>query len=282
MNQIIYLNGQFLPLEEAKLSPLDRGFLFADGIYEVIRAYQGHLFCLDEHMQRLSNGAKAMRYNRTQFDELKDVFAELIKRNDMSDKEATVYLQVTRGEAPRGHAFPPSETPLTVFAMTKPFAYDEHKIQNGIKTVSISDTRWARCDIKTVCLLANSMAFQHAIDHGASEGVLVKDGVLLEGTQSNLFAVRDGVVMTAPKSNYILGGITRDCVLRLCRENNIPCVESPVYQIDLKHLDEMFVTGSTSEVMPVVRMDHHKVGEGVPGPVTKKLQELFKAIRFEW
>jgi len=272
---IAYFNGRFLREEDIHVSPEDRGFLFADALYEVVRTYEGRLFETQAHWDRLTYGAKALRFNRTQFTELQDVAETLIRENGLTRGDATVYVQVTRGQARRSHAFPPPETPLTIYASARPFSPKSSAI-DGVSVILVSDQRWARCDIKTVGLTANILAYQQALDHGAYEALFVRDGAVLEGTHTNLFTVVDGIVVTPPRTNYILGGITRQAVLDLCKELSIPAVENPVFESRLLEADEIMVVGTTTEITPVLRVNGQGLRSGRPGEVTRRLWKAFR------
>jgi D-alanine transaminase len=272
---IAYFNGRFLGEEDIHISPEDRGFLFADALYEVIRSYEGRLFEAQAHRNRLSYGAKALRFNRTDFSELPDVAETLIRRNGLIRGDATVYVQVTRGQAHRSHAFPPPETPLTLYASARPF-FPKSSPLEGISVILVSDPRWARCDIKTVGLTANILAHQQALDHHASEALFVRDGAVLEGTHTNLFTVFEGTVVTPPRTNYILGGITRQVVLDVCKELSIPAVENPVFECGLLEADEIMVVGTTMEITPVLRVNGQRLRSGTPGKVTRRLWKAFR------
>jgi len=271
-----YLNGQYLPQENIVISPEDRGFLFADGIYEVIRSYSGRLFRATAHLDRLSHGARALQFNHTDFSYLEAVCEKLIQDNQLTQGDAVIYLQATRGVAPRSHAFPPIETPLTVYATAKPFQPHRQESENGIRVILVPDQRWARCDIKTIGLLANTLAHQRARKSHATEGLFVRDGVVMEGTHSNVMAVFDGKVITPPRTNYILAGITREFVLSLCGELSIPFSETPLYESDILNADELMIVGTTVEVTPVVAINGENIGSGVPGPLIRKLQTAFQ------
>ncbi|MFQ6045878.1 MAG: aminotransferase class IV [Gemmatimonadales bacterium] len=275
MGQTVYLNGEFLDKKDAHLSPDDRGFLFADGVYEVIRAYRGRFFAAGPHLERLANGLAALRIEGVDAPGLETVSYELLERNGLSGADATVYVQVTRGAAPRIHAFPPEPVEPTVYLDAGPFSSKADPAE-GIAAITRPDLRWARCDIKSVSLLPNCLAAQEARDAGAQEAVLVRDSVALEGTHTSFFAVVDGVVRTAPKTNYILPSITRQTLLELCREHDIPFEESPVFDSELARAEELFVAGTTFEVMPIVEMNGRTVGRGKPGPVAMRLLELFR------
>jgi D-alanine transaminase len=271
-----YLNGQYLPQENIVVSPEDRGFLFADGIYDVIRSYNGKLFRAKAHLDRLSYGAKALQFNQTDFSYLEPVCERLIQDNRLYRGDAVIYMQVTRGVAPRSHAFPPIETPLTVYATPKSFKPHLQEAETGIRVILVPDQRWARCDIKTIGLLANTLAHQRARNSHATEGLFIRDGAVMEGTHSNVMAVIDGKVITPPRTNYMLAGITREFVLSLCGELSIPFSETPLYESDILNADELMIVGTTVEVTPVIAVNGENIGTGAPGPVTQILGKAFK------
>jgi D-alanine transaminase len=271
-----YLNGQYMPQEKIFISPEDRGFLFADGIYEVIRSYGGRLFRAKAHLERLSHGASALQFNQTDFSYLKAVCEKLLLDNRLIQGDAVVYMQVTRGVAPRSHAFPPIETPLTVYATAKSFQPHLQDAETGIRAILVPDQRWARCDIKTIGLLANTLAHQRARKSHATEGLFVRDGVVMEGTHSNVMAVFDGKIITPPKTNYMLAGITREFVLELCGEISVPFSEYPLYEADILNADELMIVGTTVEVTPVIAVNGENIGSGAPGPITRNLQKAFQ------
>ncbi|MFC1975837.1 D-amino-acid transaminase [Chloroflexota bacterium] len=275
---IIYFNGQFMLKNEVKVSPDDRGFLFADGAYEVIRAYHGNLFKIDRHIERMARSLRELRIKGPEHEIFKDVAEQLIQNNDLLDGEALVYLQVTRGAAPRRHAFPGSDTPPTVYAYASPFQPFPEKLTHGVRIILVPDIRWTRCDIKSVSLLPNVLAHQQAKENGVDEAIFIRDGAITEGTHTNFGAVFDGQLITYPKSHYILAGITREVVLNLCRELNIPIKEFPILVDDLKKADEAMLLSTTSEVTPVVQVDDWPVGNGKPGPITTTLQRAFRKL----
>ncbi|OGU27595.1 MAG: hypothetical protein A3K13_06420 [Gemmatimonadetes bacterium RIFCSPLOWO2_12_FULL_68_9] len=276
MTTTVYFNGKYLPKDEVRVSPEDRGFVFGDGVYEVIRSYQGTLFALDAHLARMRSGVCELAINGADVDALGEVSAELVRRNNLTSGDATVYLQITRGTAPRAHFFPDPPVPPTVYAQAGRFTPKGDPVK-GIVTITVPDIRWARCDIKTVQLLPNCLANQRARASGAQEALFVRDGVVLEGSHSSLFFVFGEEVRTAPKSNYILPSITRDIVLELCRTSGIAAREAPVFTHELPRATEAFLAGTTVEVMPIVRVDGLGLGDGKPGSVTRRLQELFRA-----
>jgi len=272
---IAYFNGRFLRQEDIRISPEDRGFLFADALYEVVRTYDGRLFEIEAHWARLSYGAKALRFNRQDFPELTGVAETLLRKNRLTKGDATVYVQVTRGQAPRSHPFPPQETPLTIYAAACPYS-SKGSTGDGVSVITVSDQRWARCDIKTVGLTANVLAQQQAVDHGAYEALFVRDGAVLEGTHTNFFAVFDGTLVTPPRTNYILGGITRQVILGLCAELSIPVEERPVFESKLLEGDEIMVVGTTTEITPVLRVNGQKLRSGEPGAIARRISKAFR------
>jgi D-alanine transaminase len=274
MTPTVYFNGQLLPKDQVRISPDDRGFLFGDGIYEVVRSYQGKFFALGAHLDRLRYGLRETALDGVDLDGLAGALGELIRVNDLRQGDATVYLQVTRGAAPRTHHFPDPAVPPTVYAQAGRFT-PRGDPAVGVVTITVPDIRWTRCDIKTVQLLPNCMANQRARHAGAAEALFVRDGVVLEGSHTSVFCVLDGEVRTAPRTNYILPGITRAAVLDLCHHVGIAARETPVFDHELSRCTEMFLAGTTMEVMPIVRVDGAPVGNGTPGPVTRRLQALF-------
>jgi D-alanine transaminase len=275
---IVYFNDQFLPKEDVHISPDDRGFLFADGAYEVVRSYNGKLFRLPEHLQRLENSLRGLRITAPDSRKLQDAAVQLIQRNNLTLGDAALYVQVTRGVAPRKHAFPPSDTPPTVYASAAPFLASPEHAENGTRIILIPDIRWSRCDIKSVALLPNVLASQQAKENGAYEAVFVRDGVITEGSHSNFAAVFDGQLITHPKTNHILPGITREIALDLCHDLGLPTSELPIGEAKLREAHELLLLGTTTEIMPVVQVDGWQVGDGRPGPVTRTIQQAFRAL----
>ncbi len=274
---IAYFNGAFLEKENIHISPDDRGFLFADGLYEVIRSYQGCLLRAKEHIDRLNYGASHLKLAKTDFSGFVEIAYELLKQNNLTSDSATVYIQVTRGSARRTHAFPDPVTDLTLYAVASKFdaAGALKKQEQGIHAITAADTRWARCDMKTTGLTANILANQMAAENKASEAIFIRDGAMLEGTHSNFMAVFDNVLVTAPLTNYILGGITRKIVLELCRKENVKVQERPIFEKDIQSASEMMIVGTTVEITPIVKLNHTIFRDGIPGPVAKTLQAAF-------
>lgn len=272
-----YFNGRFAPLAEVRISPLDRGFLFGDGIYEVIPVYAGRLFHLDAHLQRLQYSLDGIRLANPHSEaEWRTLFAELVKRNGKG--EQALYLQVTRGaDIGRDHAFPRSAIPPTVFAMCAPLApVAATLLEAGAKAVTLDDIRWRRCDIKCTALLGNVLLRQAALDQDAAEAVLLRDGLATEGTASSLFIVQRGEVITPPRSRDLLPSITRNVIVELLRANRLPCREAQILLEQLRHADEIWFASSTREVWAVTELDGERVGSGKPGPVWRRTHELFQ------
>ena len=275
----VFLNGEFLPLDQARIPVLDRGFLFGDGVYEVIPAYGGRLFRLEQHLDRLGNSLRAIRIEQPHgHGEWRQILERLLAANDGSDQ--SIYLQVTRGaHTKRDHAIPPGLQP-TVFAMATPIAAPNPAIaERGIHAVTREDIRWHRCDIKAVTLLAAVLLRQEAADEDAMEAILVRDGLATEGAASNLFIVQDGVIVTPPKGADLLPGITRDLVLELAVKEGLAHREVPITREQLEQADEVWLTSSTREVMPVTRLDGRSVGDGRPGPVWRRMSALYRAYK---
>lgn len=273
---LVYLNGRYIPAAEATIPVDDRGFLFADGVYEVARIYGGKPYLMEAHLQRLAEGLEALRI------ELKDpagigAAAERLIQENGVDGDGTIYIQVTRGAAPRKHAFPAAGTEPTVYVAAKPYTnHPASWFEDGVEAITFPDTRWSRCDIKSIALLPNVLANQAAHAAGAFEALFVRDGVVIEGSHSNLWGVRRGRLITYPASNYILAGITRSHVFELADELDIPAEEGMIYQEDLFDYDELFLSGTTTEIMPIVRVDGREIVDGEPGPLTQKLLAAYR------
>jgi len=274
---LVYLNGAYLPQDQAVVPVEDRGFMLGDGIYEVTNTYSGRFFQLDAHLDRLERSAREVRLPLpVSRDELKRIFSDLMTRNNLP--ESSVYLQLTRGVAPRTHAFPAQANP-TLLIMARPLQWPaESWWEEGVAAITYSDLRWSRCDIKTINLLPNAMANTAAQEAGAWEAILVRDGTAIEGSHSNFFAVFGDTVVTHPKDHRILGGITRDVVVRLCADLGIPLKEAAVPVDDLARANELFFTGTTCEVMPIVRVDGKAVGTAQPGPTARRLREALHRL----
>ncbi len=275
MSGIVYLNGEYLPADEARVPVLDRGFIFGDGVYEVIPAYNGKLFRLDEHLQRLENSLQATRipgpFDR---EEWRAILEALVQKNGGGDQ--SVYLQVTRGIAAREHGFPEKVKP-TVFIMCNPLqAVDDRIREAGVCAITLEDSRWKHCDIKAITLLPNILLRQQAVDAGCTEAILVRDGLVTEGAASNVFMVRDGQIRTPPKSRQLLPGITRDLVVELARQHGLDCREQDIPVATLAEADEIWLTSSTKEILPVTQLDGRPVGDGRPGPVWARMFAIYQ------
>jgi D-alanine transaminase len=275
MTQQVFLNGEYLPLSEAKVSVLDRGFLFGDGVYEVIPAYSGHLFRLADHIERLNNSLASIRlavdYTVSEWEKIFQPWLEV-------GKDQYIYLQITRGYSPkRDHAFPELVVP-TIFAICSDLVPFSGKYA-GIKAITLDDIRWQWCHIKAITLLPNILLRQQALDQGAAEAILVKNGYVIEGAASNVFAVIEGELITPPKTNEILPGITRDVILEIAQANQIPNREDIISLEALHSASEIWVASSTREILPVVELDGFAVADGKPGPIWQKLDQLLQAYK---
>jgi len=278
MSQTIYLNGKFLPIDQAFVPVLDRGFIFGDGIYEVIPVYSRRAFRLSEHLRRLQNSLDGIRLANPHSDaEWVDLLGKLIAANPTEDQY--IYLHITRGVAKRDHAFPRDAVP-TVFMMSNPLVTPPRELyENGVAAVSAVDNRWDRCDIKAIALLPNILLRQLAIDANAVETILFRDGILTEGAASNIFAVENGVILAPPKDNHMLSGITYDLILELAAANGIPLEVGQFTEARIRHADELWLTSSTKEVLPITMLDGKLVGSGKPGALFWKMHALYQEYK---
>ncbi|OGI39058.1 MAG: D-amino acid aminotransferase [Candidatus Muproteobacteria bacterium RBG_16_64_10] len=275
---LVYLNGAFLPPADAQVSAFDRGFIFGDGVYEVIPVFGGRLFRLPHHLARLDHSLQEIHlHNPLTPAEWRAIFQRLVEA--VPSRDQYIYLQITRGVAPRDHAFPAQVTP-TVFAYSQPLKTPPaEQIENGITAVTLADIRWRRCDIKAIALLANAMLRSEAIGAGAAEAILVRDGFMTEGSASNIFVVKNGELVTPPKGPFILPGITRDLVLELAATHRVPHRERSVREEDLYSADELWLTSSTKEILPITRLNGKPVGDGKPGPLHARLLALYREYK---
>ncbi len=278
MSDIAYLNGEFLPLDQARVSVLDRGFIFGDGVYEVIPVYSRRPFRLPEHIARLQRSLDAIRLPNPMTDaEWSRLINDLVARHAGEDQ--SVYLQVTRGVAKRDHAFP-KEGKQTVFMMSSPLVTPgKDLVDNGVPCITAADYRWLKCDVKSVSLLGNCLLRQSAVDAGAAEVVLFRDGHLTEASASNVFVVRNGKLLAPPKNHLILPGITYDVVLELAASIGIAVELRRIPEQEVRGADEIWVTSSTKEVLAVVTLDGKPVGTGKPGPVFKRVYQAFQEFK---
>jgi len=274
----VYLNGQFLPLEDAKVSVLDRGFIYGDGVYELVPVYGRRPYRLRQHLARLQRSLDGIRLANPHTDaEWEAIIAGLIGRMTFADQG--VYLQVTRGAAKRDHAFPAGVAP-TVFMMSNPLVLPpREQVERGVAVVTAVDERWLHCDLKTISLLGNVLARQLAVDAGATETVLFRNGYLTEASASNVLLVRGGVIVAPPKDNQILPGITYDVAFELAREGGLPIEVRPVPKDEALAADEMWLSSSTKEVLAVTSLDGRPFAGGTPGPVFRKVHALFQASK---
>lgn len=275
MPEIAYLNGEYLPIEKAMVPIEDRGYQFGDAVYEGIASYEGRLFYLEAHLDRLMRSMNALSFPAMSRDNIRAAILELNKRSGFG--RAFIYIQISRGVASRNHPFPDSAEPQFIMTIREVNEVPEQYRQKGISAITVNDFRWGRCDIKTVQLLPNVIAKQKAIKSGAYDTIFVSaDGIVREATSSNLFVLKSKTLITHPLTQNILAGITRAVVIEICKELNLP-VEERCYNLDeLYAADEAFLTGTTTEVLPIVEIDKKRIGTGTVGSVSKQLLEALK------
>ncbi|RIL71365.1 D-amino-acid transaminase [Staphylococcus devriesei] len=270
----VFINGEFINQEDAKVSYEDRGYVFGDGIYEYIRAYDGKLFTVTEHFERFVRSAGELQIDLDYtVEELIDIVRQLLKVNEI--KSGGVYIQATRGVAPREHSFPTPEVKPVLMAFAKSYDRPYEDLKNGINAVTVEDIRWLRCDIKSLNLLGNVLAKEYAVKYNASEAIQHRGETVTEGASSNVYAIKDGKIYTHPVNNYILNGITRKVIKWISEDYDLPFIEETFNVEFLKKADEIIISSTSAEVMPVVKLDGETVGDGNVGPVTRKLQEGF-------
>jgi len=271
----VYLNGRFMPMAQAQVPVMDRGFIFGDGVYEVIPVYNRTPLALGRHLDRLAHSLAGVRIaNPMSRADWEALVGELIAREPEANQ--SIYLHITRGVAPRDHAFPKDVTP-TVFAMAKPMAPPPAQwLTEGIKAITHEDFRWLKCDLKTTALLANVLLRQMAVDAGATECLLIRDGYLTEGAASNAMIVVDGILLAPPRNHLLLPGITYDLVLEIAAQHGIPFEERPVTEAELRRASEIMMTSSTREIVPITMLDGQPIGNGRPGPVSQQLLSLYQ------
>jgi D-alanine transaminase len=269
------LNGEILAREEVKIDVEDRGYQFGDGVYEVIRVYNGKMFLAKEHFERFEKSAESIGISLQYTAEILTVMLEgLIVKNNL--QLGIVYMQLTRGAAPRNHAFPTGNVTPTLVAYTSKVERPLEALKEGVKTILTEDIRWLRCDIKSLNLLGNILGKQKAIEKGCFEVIQHRDRDITEGSSSNILIVKQGVVITHESNHLILKGITKDVILQIISENNLKVKERSFTLEELDGADEVFLSSTTAEVMPIVEIDGKKVSDGTPGPITRRLQELFQ------
>jgi D-alanine transaminase len=275
---LVYLNGEYLPPETARISVFDRGFMFGDGVYEFLPVFGRRIFRLTQHLERLDNSLRELRIaNPLTPAQWREMCQHLIDNNSANDQ--SIYIHITRGVAPRDHHYPKGIQP-TVFAYAQPLPYPTpEQFANGVSAITAPDIRWNRCDIKAIALLANAMLRQQAVDAGATEAVLIRDGFMTEGAACNIFVVKNSVAVTPPKSNLILPGITRDLALELMRKADMPCDERTVTETELRTADEIWLTSSSREILAIVKLDGTSVGTGKPGPAHTQALSLYREYK---
>ncbi len=275
---MVFLNGRFLPLEQATVPVLDRGFIFGDGVYELIPVYSRAPFRMDEHLARLERSLAAVRIaNPYAREKWREVILELVAKQPWDDQG--VYLQVTRGVAKRDHAFPAGVEP-TVFAMANPLVNPPAElVEKGAAAVSAADNRWLRCDIKSISLIGNVLLRQASADAGAAETILFRDGILTEASASNVFVAKNGLVLSPPKSNLILPGITYDVVVEIAQQLAMPLEFRDVREAEVRAADEIWVTSSSKEILAIVELDGKPVGEGKPGPLYRRAWQGYQEFK---
>ena len=277
MSEIVYLNGDFMPLEAARIPVLDRGFIFGDGVYEVVPAYSRYPFRLAEHLRRLQHSLDGIRLANPFTDaEWTRLMHEIIAKNHSAGDDQSIYLQVTRGVAKRDHAFP-KDVKQTVFMMSGPLTTPpREQIDNGVAAITAADFRWLKCDVKSVSLLGNCLLRQMAVDAGAVETILFRDGKLSEASASNVFVVKDGVLLAPPKNNLVLPGITYDVVLEIAHAREFEVEVREISEAETRGADEIWVTSSTKEVLAVTTLDGKAVGSGAPGMLFRRMHALYQ------
>jgi len=276
----IYLNGRFLPLAEAGISPLDRGFLYGDGVYEVIPVYSRKPFRIDEHLKRLQATLDGITMaNPLSVEAWKAVVLKLIEAAPWDDQ--SIYLQVTRGaDDKRDHAFPPASVPPTAFAFASPLVTTPAEVRaKGVAAITVPDLRWSRCDLKVVSLLANVLARQQAVEQGCAEALLIRDGLMKEGAASNIFIVKDGVLIAPPKTHLMLPGITYDVIIELAEQHKQPLVVREISEAELRAADEVWMTSSTKEILAIATLDGKPVGTGKPGPYAEQMWQWYQDFK---
>lgn len=276
---LIYVNGAFVPSERAAISPEDRGFVFGDAIYEVVKVYDGVPFRMIDHLERLEAGASRIRLPLPLTrDELEDVSNQLLAKNELRSGCASLYIQVSRGPGPRVHTFPPECTPTVLVSAVSAPELDATMYASGIRAISVPDRRWHFCDVKSVGLLLSVLAKQDAVEHGADDAIFVRDGIVTEGSSANFFGVRDGRLITHPEGPHILSGITRKVVIETAEVEGIDVIFEGIPSDELVSLDEAFLTGTGIEVLPVTIVDDCRIGSGAVGTTTARIQQRFSEL----
>jgi D-alanine transaminase len=273
----VYYNGQFLLKEEVKISPFDRGFLFGEGVYEALRTYNNKIFCFNEHLKRLKFSLQQLNIPFNNFSNLENIIYKTAELNNIK-KAFSVYLQITRGSNfPRTHHYEETIDP-NIFLYVNPIKDHTKELNDGVSVILEKDIRWLRCNIKSTSLLPATIANQKAFLNNKYEAIFFRDNFITEGSHTNFFAVKNGKIFTAPLANYILEGVTRSIVINICKKNKIDLREEYIRVKELKKFDEFFITGTTTEITPVVQIDDWIIDKGVPGKITRQIQELFTEL----
>tara|TARA_R100001143_G_scaffold37173_1_gene34697 strand:- start:44248 stop:45099 length:852 start_codon:yes stop_codon:yes gene_type:complete len=279
----VYLNGTFVDQDKAAVSVSDRGFVFGDGVYEVTRVIEGKFFMEKEHLVRLGEGLSGLKIDLdpSTKQQIPEISRELIKRNGHAAGEASVYLQITRGAVwPRTHTFPDPPVKPTLYLSSGKFSPHTDLHKSGVDTIKLPDVRWTRCNLKTINLLPNTLAKQQAIEAGVNSAVMVRDGVVTESPNANIFGVRDGELYTYPASNYILSGITRSAVIAIAKNLGIPIHYNPIREDELYSFDELFFSGTTTDIQPINRVDGKNIGSGKPGAIVRSIQKAYSEMLY--
>ena len=275
---VVYFNGRYLPKQDVAISPDDRGFLFADGIYDVIHSYHGRLFKCAEHLKRLDHGMHELQITGVDAKALEEVSLRLLAENNLESSEALIYMQVTRGSAPRAHGFPPAGTPPTLYVEARPYSPPKQLQENGAAAILAPDQRWSRCDIKTISLLPNTLANQKAKEAGVFEAIFCRDGLLHEGTHSSILFVKKNVLVCPPLTNRILPSVTRSVVIELAMAESIKVQTRPCREGELLEFDEVLMLGTGVEIVPITGISGRNIGNGRVGPIARRLQTAFHAV----
>lgn len=276
---LVYLNGDYVEDTEAKVSVYDRGFIFGDGVYEVIRVVEGQMFEAGPHINRMKEGLKLLRIevNDSMCESILDIGRYLLKENKLTEGQATIYIQITRGAAKRTHEFPDPAVEPTVFVSVSRITPNDELHQTGASAITVPDVRWTRCNIKSVNLLPNILAKQRAVDAGVFTTIMIRDAMVTETQNANVFCVNDGVIYTYPTSNYILAGVTRNVVFQMAKDLGIEVRQQPVSEDQLYDMDEVFLSGTTTDIQGINSIDDITIGDGKPGPITLKLVDELKS-----
>ena len=273
---LAYYNGSFIPENEISVKWNDRGFNFADGCYEVVRSYKGKIYRVNDHANRLAYSLRELRINSDIPSQVEEISYRLLQENHPGHEHALVYMQVTRGAHKRMHRFPPVAPPPTILFTSGLFTPYQKEFEEGAKIILIEDYRWNRCDIKSIGLIPNVMSQQKAWENGAIEAVFVRNGMLTEGTHTNVACIKNGVFITPPLSHHILAGVTRTAVLEICHELKIPVMEKEISETEFMEADEIMVIGTTLEITPVVKVNEKNIGDRTPGKRTCEIQKIFR------